>query len=179
MSKAIGMVEYRTVSTGVQAADIMLKTSSVDILESSVVCPGKYITGDLSAVKAAVDASKTRFDAELIDSFVLGNPDEAIFSAIYGATEVKDVKALGILETFSAASIIVAADAAAKTSQVELIELRLARGMCGKSYLMLTGEVAAVSAAIDKAKASVADNGMFLESSVIANPDKRLWDTIL
>ena len=43
MSKAIGMVEYRTVSTGVQAADIMLKTSSVDILESSVVCPGKYI----------------------------------------------------------------------------------------------------------------------------------------
>ena len=91
MSKAIGMVEYRTVSTGVQAADIMLKTSSVDILESSVVCPGKYIviiTGDLSAVKAAVDASKTRFDAELIDSFVLGNPDEAIFSAIYGATEV-------------------------------------------------------------------------------------------
>ena len=87
MSKAIGMVEYRTVSTGVQAADIMLKTSSVDILESSVVCPGKYIviiTGDLSAVKAAVDASKTRFSAELIDSFVLGNPDEAIFSAIYG-----------------------------------------------------------------------------------------------
>ena len=182
MSKAIGMVEYRTVSTGVQAADIMLKTSSVDILESSVVCPGKYIviiTGDLSAVKAAVDASKTRFSAELIDSFVLGNPDEAIFSAIYGATEVKDVKALGILETFSAASIIVAADAAAKTSQVELIELRLARGMCGKSYLMLTGEVAAVTAAIEKAKASVAANGMFLESSVIANPDKRLWDTIL
>lgn len=182
MSKAIGMVEYRTVSTGVQAADIMLKTSNVDILESSVVCPGKYIviiTGDLSAVKAAVDASKTRFSAELIDSFVLGNPDEAIFSAIYGATEVKDVKALGILETFSAASIIVAADAAAKTSQVELIELRLARGMCGKSYLMLTGEVAAVTAAIEKAKASVADNGMFLESSVIANPDKRLWDTIL
>ena len=182
MSKAIGMVEYRTVSTGVQAADIMLKTSSVEILESSVVCPGKYIviiTGDLSAVKAAVDASKTRFAAELIDSFVLGNPDESIFSAIYGATEVGEVKALGIMETFSAAGIIVAADAAAKTSSVSLIELRLARGMCGKSYLMLTGEVASVTAAIEKAKAEVSDSGMFLDSSVIANPDKRLWETIL
>ena len=182
MSKAIGLIEFKTTATGITAADAMVKTSEVEIVEAQTVCPGKYIviiTGDLSAVKAAVDASKTRFSAELIDSFVLGNPDEAIFSAIYGATEVKDVKALGILETFSAASIIVAADVAAKTSLVNLIELRLARGMCGKSYLMLTGEVAAVSAAIEKAKASVAETGMFLESSVIANPDKRLWDTIL
>ena len=84
-----------------------------------------------------------------------------------------------MLETFDAADIISAADAAAKTSLVDLIELRVARGMCGKSYMLITGDVAAVSAAIDRAKQEVSADGMLLDSSVIPNPDKRLWDSIL
>ena len=182
MSKAIGMVEYKTVSMGMTAADLMIKTAAVEIIEAQTVCPGKYIvliTGELSAVNASVEAAKTQYGDQLIDSFVLGNPHEAIFPAIYGATVVEDVSALGILETFSAPSIIVAADAAAKTSQVELIELRIARGMCGKSYLLLTGDVAAVSAAIERAQEEVGVGGMFLDSSVIPSPDKRLWQSIL
>ncbi len=182
MSKAIGMVEYKTVSTGIQAADLMLKTAEVEIIEAQTVCPGKYIvliSGDVSAVNASVEASRVQFGQQLIDSFVLGNPHESIFSAIYGAANIEHVKALGVLETFSAASIIVAADAAAKTSIVDLIELRIARGMCGKSYMMLTGDVAAVTAAIERAKSEVGESGMFLESSVIPSPDKRLWDSIL
>lgn len=82
MSKAIGMVEYVTVSTGILAADTMVKTADVEVIEAQTVCPGKYIiiiSGELSAVRAAVDASKTRFDEKLIDSFVLGNPHESIF----------------------------------------------------------------------------------------------------
>ena len=182
MSKAIGMVEYKTVSTGIQAADLMIKTAEVDVLEAQTVFPGKYIvliSGELSAVKASVEASKEQFQSELIDSFVLGNPHESIFPAIYGATAVENVKALGVVETFSAASIIVAADVAAKTSMVDLIELRIARGMCGKSYLFLTGDVAAVTAAIEKAESAVGDDGMYLDSSVIPSPDPKLWDSIL
>ena len=182
MSKAIGMVEYKTVSAGMQAADLMIKTAEVEVLEAATVCPGKYIvliSGDLSAVNASVEASTTQFGEQLIDSFVLGNPHESIFPAIYGATAVEDAKALGVLETFSAASIIVAADAEAKTSMVDLIELRIARGMCGKSYMLLTGDVAAVTAAIDKAEQAVGEDAMYLDSSVIPSPDKRLWDSIL
>lgn len=182
MNKAIGMVEYKTVSTGIQAADIMLKTAEVDIIEAQTVCPGKYIviiSGSLSAVNASVEASKKQFGNLLIDSFVLGNPHESIFPAIYGASKIENVSALGVLETYSAASIIVAADAAAKTSMVDLIELRIARGMCGKSYMMLTGDVAAVQAAISKAEMEVGENGMLLDSSVIPNPDKKLWESIM
>ena len=72
-----------------------------------------------------------------------------------------------------------AADEAAKTAEVDLIEIRVARGMCGKSYVFLTGEVAAVDAAIKKAQAAVSENGMYLDSSVIPSPDPKLWDTIL
>ena len=83
------------------------------------------------------------------------------------------------METYDAASIIVAADIAAKTAIVQLIEVRIAKGMCGKSYLFLCGEVSAVSAAIESAKQSVADTGMYLDSTVIAHPDEQICKSIL
>ena len=51
--------------------------------------------------------------------------------------------------------------------------------MCGKSYFLLTGDVAAVEAAIEKAKKALDETGMLLDASVIPNPDKRLWESIL
>ncbi len=182
MKKAIGMIEMKTVSSGMRAADRMVKTAEVELLQADTVCPGKFlalISGDLSAVNAAVEAAAVADGEQLIDKFVLGNPHDSIFSALYGASEIGNPNALGILETFSAATAVVAADVAAKTALVDLIELRLARGMCGKSYLLLTGEIAAVEAAIERAKQGVGENGMFLDSAVIPRPDKKFWSKIL
>ena len=175
MGKALGMIEFKTVSAGVTAADAMVKTAAVELMEAQTVCPGKYIaliTGDLSAVDAAVANAKTQYGEQLIDSFVLGNPHEGIFPAIYGTTHVEHISSLGILETFDAAAIIVAAD-------VELIELRIAKGMCGKSYVFLCGEVSAVDAAISRARESVSEGGMYLDSTVIAHPDPQICKSIL
>ena len=182
MSKAIGMIEFKTTATGVTAADAMVKTSDVEIVEAQTVCPGKYIaiiTGDLSAVKAAVDTAVATYEDKCIDSFVLGNPHESLFPAIYGTAQPEKIDALGILETYDVAALIVAADLAAKTAIVDLIELRLAKGMCGKSYMTLTGSVSAVQAAIEHAKAEAGDRGMFLDSSVIARPSDKLMKYIM
>ena len=83
------------------------------------------------------------------------------------------------METYDVASIIVAADLAAKTAIVDLVEVRIAKGMCGKSFFVLTGEIAAVEAAVARAKEEVAESGMFLDSTVIANPDRQICDSIL
>lgn len=182
MAKAIGMVEFVTVSAGMRGADTMIKTAEIEIIESATVCPGKYmviISGELSAVKASVEAAKAQNSEKVIDSFVLGNPHEDIFPAIYAATPPEGVEALGVVESFSAATAIVAADEAAKTALVKLIELRLARGMCGKSYVLLTGSVSAVTASIEKAKQAADERGMYLDSSVIPRPDDKLWQSIL
>ncbi|MBR2404583.1 MAG: BMC domain-containing protein [Clostridia bacterium] len=182
MSKALAMVEYLTVATGITAADIMVKTADVELIEAHVVCPGKYIAliqGELSAVTAAVEKAKAQYPQKLVDSFVLGNPEPSIFPAIYGATEVANPAALGIFETYSAASIIVAADIASKTADVQLVELRIAKGMCGKSYMLITGEVAAVNSSIETVKERLKDTSMYLDSSVIANPDKETWQNII
>ena len=182
MLEALGMIEYNTVSTGIVAADTMVKTSAVEIIEAHVVCPGKYIClirGDLSAVNAAIEASQKSNPDKLVDSFVLGNPHDSIFPAIYGASNIENPKALGVLETYTAPSIIVAADVAAKTAMVDLIELRIAKGMCGKSYMLITGEVAAVKAAIERAKQEVIDEAVYLDSAVIASPDNDTWKNIM
>ena len=47
MSKAIGMVEYKTVSTGIQAADLMLKTADVEIIEAQTVCPANILSSSV------------------------------------------------------------------------------------------------------------------------------------
>lgn len=181
MKKALGMIEFKTVASGITATDIMLKTADVEIVQANPVCPGKYlatIIGELSSVKAAIEAAEHYNPAMLVDKFVLGNPHESIQPAICGALDIKNKSAVGILETYTAASCVVAADTAAKTALVELVEIRLAKGMCGKSYIILTGSVSSVTAAIERAKAGVED-GMFLDSSIIAGPDENLWRSIL
>lgn len=182
MDKAIGMVEYKTVTKGIQATDLILKTAPVELIEAKTVCPGKYIvllTGELSAIKTAMEKTCHTFGEDLVDQFILGNPHPSIFSAMYGTATINNPKALGIIETFSVASLITAADTAAKTAIVDLIELRLAKGMCGKSYCMLTGDVAAVEEAIQKAKVSTQSLGMLLDAAVITNPDRQMWAHIL
>jgi microcompartment protein CcmL/EutN len=182
MDKAIGLVEYITVPCGILAADKMVKTAEIEIIEAQTVCPGKYIVlfcGSLSAVNAAVEAGKKDFEDNVIDSFVLGNPHESIYKAISGVSEPGEVEALGIIETFSAASIIVAADRAAKTAKVNLLEIRISRGMCGKSYLIMSGEIAAVEASAEAACREAAEEGMLLDKAVIPRPDKKLWEKLL
>ena len=181
MKKALGMIEFKTVASGITATDTMLKTADVEVISAGPVCPGKYlatIAGEISAVKAAIDAAERNNPAMLIDKFLLGNPHETVQPAICGALDVTQKGAIGILETYTAASAVVAADTAAKTALIELVEIRLAKGMCGKSYVILTGSVSSVSAAIERAKADMKD-GWFLDSSVIAGPDERLWESIL
>ena len=45
--------------------------------------------------------------------------------------------------------------------------------------MFLTGEVAAVQASIENAKALIGDKGMYLDSSVIAQPDEQVCKAIL
>lgn len=177
MKKAIAIIEFTTVSTGIAATDAMAKTANIDIVEAQAVCPGKYmilVSGLLSAVTAAIEAAKAAYGQRYISSFILGNPHENLLPAFYGTTQVENLRALGVLETYDAATAVKAADTAVKTAIVDLIEVRLAKGMCGKSFVTLTGEISAVQAAIDSAKMVATDAGMFLDCAVIANPDKKL-----
>ena len=87
--------------------------------------------------------------------------------------------ALGILESFSVASLIEGADAAVKAANVQLIEIRLAMALGGKAFVTLTGNVAAVESAIDAGAQVVGQKGMLVNKVVIPSPRPELLNEMI
>ncbi|HMM21116.1 MAG TPA: BMC domain-containing protein [Selenomonadales bacterium] len=181
MKAAIGLLEIKTVTRGIEAADQMLKSANVELVMAQPLCPGKYVimvTGDVGAVQSAVRTGKTVGADSVVDEFVLPNVHPGVYPALAGCTDVKELKALGVIESFSVASAITAADAAAKAAPVELVEIRLARGMGGKAVVLLTGDVGAVTAAVRTGSAMIEDSGFLVDRLVIAAPHKALHEAL-
>ncbi|SDI54572.1 BMC domain-containing protein, partial [Desulfosporosinus hippei] len=103
----------------------------------------------------------------------------SILPSIGRANALKDIKALGIIETFTVASLIEAADAAVKAGDVEPLLLHLAFGIGGKSYTLLTGEVASVKAAVEEGSNLASEKGLLIRQVVIPRPAKQLIESLL
>ena len=182
MVQAIGLVELISIAKGIEAADAMLKAAQVELLEAKPTCPGKYLVlvcGNVAAVQSAVDTGKNVGDYAVIDDFILPNVHPAVISAISAASPVTAVRALGIIETFSVASLVVAADIAAKAGNVELIEVRTGSGIGGKSFVTLTGDVSSVKSSVEAGAVWASEKGMLVEKVVIASPHELLKTSIL
>ncbi|MDW7673834.1 MAG: BMC domain-containing protein [Bacillota bacterium] len=182
MIQAMGLMEFNSIAKGIEAADGMIKSAPVDILEAKPICPGKYIVlvyGDVSAVENAIKTGGEIGAAAVIDDFILPNVHPAVIPAISGTSIVEDIRALGVVEAFSVASLIVAADIAVKAGAVELIEIRLGLGIGGKSFLTLTGDVDSVKVAIERGAASASEKGMLVEQVVIPSPHRNLKKCLL
>jgi microcompartment protein CcmL/EutN len=179
---SLGLVEMSSIAAGMEAADIMLKTSEVELIISRTICSGKYmvlIGGDVAAVQTAVDNAAQTIDYALVDTFVIPNVHKDIFPALSGHTEVKELKSLGILESFSVASLIEGADAAVKSASVQLLEIRLAMALGGKAFCTITGDVAAVQSAVDSGAKLISEKGLLVNKVVIAQPRKELLSELI
>ena len=152
MFKSVGVIELKNVPKGVEATDAALKSAGIEMVSAHPSCPGKYeiiLTGSISNVQAAVDHVRAKFENYVIDSSIMGRIDEQVITALFGTQTTAKKGALGLIETFSAATAIKAADMAVKTARVEIFDLRVSRGMGGKGVVMLTGEVGDVTAAVE------------------------------
>jgi microcompartment protein CcmL/EutN len=169
---ALGMLEFNSIPSGILAGDEMLKAADVHILSAQPVCAGKYIVmvgGEVAAVASAMAAGRTAGSDAVVDETLIPNVHPQVPAAILNCVEVGDTDALGVIETFSAASSVLAADAAVKSSQIWLIEVRLARGLGGKAFITFTGEVSAVEHAVKSALGSRTD-AMIASWAVIPSP---------
>jgi microcompartment protein CcmL/EutN len=174
---AIGLIELTSIAAGFNVADAMLKASSVELILSRSICSGKYIVligGDVAAVRASVETGKEIGRGMIVDSFIIPNVHRDVFPAISGTTQVQMLEALGIVEAFSVAALIEAADAAVKTAKVQLIEIRLAMALGGKAFVTMTGDVASVQSAVDSAAMVCSEKGLLVNKVVIPNPRKEL-----
>lgn len=178
---SIGLIELGSIAAGYLITDAMLKASDVELVLSRSICSGKYmvmVRGEVGAVQSAVAAGVEAGNFSVIDSFVIANVDETIFPAIAGITKAERLEALGILESFSVASLIEGADAAVKSAAVQLVELRLAMALGGKAFATLTGSVAAVNSAIESGAAVIAAKGLLVNKVVIPQPRPELLSEV-
>ncbi|MDR7812275.1 MULTISPECIES: BMC domain-containing protein [Lacrimispora] len=91
--QALGFIETKGVLVAIEAADAMLKAADVSLLEKTKVGGGLVavtVTGDVAAVKAAVDAGAAAVerinDAALVTRHVIARPHDELTAVIGGGT---------------------------------------------------------------------------------------------
>ena len=180
--KSIGLIELSSVPSGFEVADTMLKAGNVRLLLSRSICSGKYMTligGETAAVEAAVQAGADAANGCLIDSFVIANVHPDVFVALGRTQTPEPTGALGILESFNVATLIQAADTAAKAAAVQLLEIRLAMALGGKAFCTMTGDVASVQAAVGAGRQVIAEAGVLVNAVVISRPHPDVYREVI
>lgn len=179
---AIGLLELTSIAKGIEATDLMLKASDVELLASRSICSGKYmvlVRGDVAACESSVEAGAQVGRECVADRIVIPNLHDDVFPAIAQSSPVESVEALGVLEGFNVASLIEAADAAVKSAEVRLVEVRLAMALGGKAFAVLSGHVAAVRAAVEAGKLVLGERGLLANWAVIPAPRPELVKELL
>ncbi len=181
MSKALGLVEFKTIPVAVQATDEMLKAAEVELIMASPICPGKYISlisGEVANVETAVKRAVAVGDLFVLADHVIANISEAVLPALCGSTMISKLESLGVIETIAAVHAVKVGDLVAKASNIQLIEIRLARGLGGKGEVFFTGQLGEVEAAAKACLERLGDEGGIVSSAVIARPHPSLLEAI-
>jgi microcompartment protein CcmL/EutN len=167
---AIALVETNSIAAGILAGDAMVKKAEVQLLEARSICPGKYmvlIGGEVGPVRESFQVGTEAAADTLVDQLLLPNVHLSVFPALMSAAAPRGDEALGIIETVTAAVCILAADAAAKATDIQLLEIRLANGLGGKSFVLLEGTVADVEASVAAGVELVRREGLLVRQVVI------------
>jgi len=168
---AIALLELCSVARGVEVADSILWESEIELLFATPVQPGKYemlFTGSVQDLRSAVARGAELAGGDLVDRMLIPQVHPQVETALRRRDGLVQgtVDAVGVIETTTVASAIQAADAALKRATVDLLELRIANGLGGKSFVTVTGEVSDVRSSV-AAAAGDAEAGGHLERQVV------------
>ena len=182
LEPAIALVETNSIAAGILSGDTMVKKAVVQLLEARAICPGKYmvlIGGEIGPVRESFQVGITAAADTLVDQLLLPNVHRSVFPALMSASPPRGDEALGIIETVTAAVCIVAADAAAKATDVQLLEIRLANGLGGKSFVLMEGSVSDVEASVAAGVELVRQEGLLIRQVVIPQLHEQMREKIL
>lgn len=176
MSDAIGMVETVGLVGIVEAGDAMAKAANVQLLGWDKVGSGLvtvFCSGDVAAVKSAVDAGSTAAAkvGQVHSVHVIPRPHEelvAIIPARGEAAEGGAVRALGLIETRGATGVIEAADAMSKAADVDIIKVLEIGG--GYITVLVSGDVGSVQASVSAGSEACERVGEMVSQHVIPRP---------
>jgi len=169
----LGALEFSSIAIGIRALDEMVKIAPIKIIEARTICPGKYLivfSGDVASVEYSFKKGYETGKDLVVDSLFLPMVHQEVVAAIGNIIPSDSWAAIGIIETLSVVSSIEAADVAAKVGGVNIIEIRLAIGFGGKSYVKLMGSLDAVQAAMTAGTAKAKAKGQLCMETIIPQP---------
>ena len=177
---SIGLIELSSVATGFGVEDAMLKAAKIQLLLARSICSGKFlivISGDVASVQAALLAGAALAGPSLIERRQIARVHPSVLAAISNAVDIdpKDLRSIGVIETFSAASIIAVADECVKSANVTLLRVHLAMALGGKGFVLMAGDVSSVQAAVTAGSKVAAEDGMLVGRGVIPAPSPELF----
>lgn len=180
----IGLLELCSVARGVEVADAILWQAHVELLFATPVQPGKYVmlfTGGVQDVSAAMARGVEAAQGDLVDQLMLEQVHEQIVPTLQrkGGHINGVLDAIAVVETTTVASTILACDAALKTSSIDLVDLRIANGLGGKSFFTITGEVSDVRSAAARGSARAQERGLLAREVVVPRPHPDLMRHLL
>ena len=178
---AIGVLELNSIARGMICTDVMTKAAPVNVALSQSICPGKYmimISGNEDPVRESMDVGRHYAGTYLVDDIVIPNVHEQVIPAVSAVQELAGLESVGIIETFSVAGTILAADAACKAADIRLIEVRLANGLGGKAYVTMSGDLSDIEAAV-AAGVDILEPAILLRNEIIAAPHNDMESIIL
>lgn len=182
MHPAILLLEFDSIAVGIEAGDAMVKRASLASLHAGSVQPGKYLIlagGEVGQVEEARVAGRESGSRALLDEIYLPEVHGAVVEALTGHCQDSAGEALGIVETATAAAIIGVADAGIKAASVDILQIRIADGLGGKAYVLFSGEVQDVQAAVDRGVASLASRDLLVASVVIPSIHREMIENLL
>ena len=175
LGPCIGLLELASVARGVEAADAILWQAELELLFSSPVQPGKYVllfTGSVQDVRAALDRGVEVAGAELVDRLLIPQVHGQVEGALrrQGGQINGHLDAVGVVETRTVAAAVLGADQALKTASVDLLDLRIANGLGGKSFFTVHGEVSDVRSSVAAGARTADETGQLAHQVVIPRP---------
>lgn len=173
---ALGLVELDSVARGFVVADAIVKRAYVRLCRAHAISPGHFVvlfTGMEAEVEESLSAGVVQAGGSALGHLLLTQVHPAVPRAIDGAADAWPAltadPSVAIVETFTVASALLAADAACKTAPVALTSMRLGQGLGGKAYFTLTGELHDLEAATERAM-EVAGAPLIKQLELIARP---------
>jgi len=174
LGAAVAVLELSSVARGIEVADAILWEADIEVLFSEPVQPGKYVilfTGSVQDLTSAMELGAAKAGGDLVDRLLLPQVHEQVELGLRRRGNINgQIDALGVVETTTVAAAVEAADAALKQATVDLLELRIANGLGGKSYFTMTGEVSDVRAAVMRGASIASERGMLAREVVIPRP---------
>ena len=182
MKRNLILLEFRNISSAFFILNEITKNFNVDVEESKLICPGKYLLifsgtqGEIESVRISIEKIKAEnIKHKYILVKLVGGASKDLLNKLNKNIQYPEyVRSLGIVEFLNTVGAIEAADFIEDRSPVTILTIKIGIGMCSKGVIIFEGDTSAVNNIISKIENESLE-GM-TSADIVNSPNKGLLD---